>query len=84
MSMLNEAQFSFSLNEILAKIPVSALWIALSVFVGLSLILGAALLYHWNKYKLHSPNTDMTRIVYLLGIFLLIALCATSLVFFNA
>jgi len=82
--MFDEAQFSFSLSEMLAKIPVSALWIALLVFIVLSLVAGAALLYHWNRYKLHSPAIDMTRLVYLLGIFLLIALCATSLVFFNA
>ena len=73
----------FSLNEILGQIPVSALWFILVVFLVLFIIMGIALVFHWNKYKLHSPATDMTQLVYLSGLFILVALSAASLIFFN-
>lgn len=83
MPMTEGALFSFSFNEILSKIPVSVLWLVLVVFVILSLIAGSALMFHWKKYKLYSPATNATQMIYLLGLLILIVLCGISLSLFN-
>ncbi|HBA46115.1 TPA: hypothetical protein DCZ09_03520 [Candidatus Nomurabacteria bacterium] len=73
--MTEGAVSSFSFNEIIAQIPVSVLWLTLVVFTALALILGLALVFHWNRYKLYSPATDTTRTVYFVGLLILLVLC---------
>ena len=75
---------SFSLNEILGKIPISTLWIGFVVFVAIAVLAGLALIFHWREYKLHSPATDFTQIIYIVGLVILIVLCGISLLFFSA
>ena len=74
---------SFSLSQALNTIPVSGLWIALGIFALLALAGGAALIFHWNKYKLHSTATDMTKVIYCVGLLSLLGLCATALAFYS-
>ena len=52
---------SFSLNEILGKIPISTLWIGFVVFVAIAVLAGLALIFHWREYKLHSPALHFFR-----------------------
>lgn len=72
-----------SLDEILSKIPLSALWIGFGIFVVISFVIGLALLFHWRKYKLYSLATDTTQIVYIIGLLTLIILCGISLSLFS-
>ena len=81
-------QTSFTLNEIIAQIPPSALWIAFVVFMALSLVAALALIFHWNRYRLHSPaltrrGRPAVQIIYLVGLLVLFVLSGITLALFS-
>lgn len=71
--------FEVGISNFLANISPGTLWIVFTVFILLSAIMSFVLIYHWNKYRLHSPATTRAVLVYVLGLVIILALGAVSL-----
>ncbi|OGI63546.1 hypothetical protein A2914_02570 [Candidatus Nomurabacteria bacterium RIFCSPLOWO2_01_FULL_41_21] len=69
----------FSLDEALAQIPPSALWLGLVIFGALALVISLVLVFHWNKYKMHSPWNTRAQAIYVIGLIALLVLSAIAL-----
>lgn len=72
------------INDLVLKIPLSALWIIFGIFMILVILAGWALIYHWTKYRAHIVSKNITTIVYLVGLVVLITSSVISLLFFSA
>ena len=69
------------LNFKFSDISPNVLWIFFGVFLLVVTLLSIVLIYHWNKYRLHSPGTLVAPIIYTLGIVLFLILATSALLF---
>jgi hypothetical protein len=66
--MYSQADFSFSITQLILAIPPSYLWISALIVLGLVILATLALVFHWYEYRQKSPATAFAEMMYFLGL----------------
>jgi len=67
------------LNNLLTEFNPQTLWLFFGIFLALAILASFILVYHWNKYRLHSPATSGAQVVYIAGVVILLLVSAGAL-----
>jgi len=81
--ILGGAIIAIPIGKMLSLIPTSTFWIIFLVLVVFVLVASLILVFHWNKYKLHSPATNRMQFIYIIGIVILLILSGATLLIYN-
>lgn len=78
-----ENKVNFTIGDIIDQIKPEYLTLIFLITLGISVLISLALVYHFNKYRHHSPGTILAEIIYIAGLLGLLFLAFIFLILYS-